>query len=159
MTPTSLAQPTVAAHQECKSQRELSVHDFQKKISATAENENRISGHFCRLNSHVGRDFHGFLQSSRFAMWIWWESSVCLVRSVFFLTPSSDNRPSSSQPVYGKSRVSIAVGTISEASTGIGYYYCIYIDISIYILRRSKQQAFPQRKKESQITLWFCGVS
>ena len=35
---TSLAQPRVAAHQEYKSQRGLSVRDFQSRISATAEN-------------------------------------------------------------------------------------------------------------------------
>ena len=105
----------------------------------------------------------------RFAMWIWLESPVCLVRSIFFLTPSSDPESSSSQPVYDGSPLSIALCTISEASTGIGYYYCIYIDISLYILRRNTRQAFKQPNTQmvlsrdfipsgKQITLWFCGV-
>ena len=89
-------------------------------------------------------------------MWIWLESSVCLVRSVFFLTPSSDLGPSSSQPVHEKSPVSITVCTISAASTGIGYYYCIYINISLYILRRSKRQTF---ETSPRIIVFVCLVS
>jgi len=39
---TSLAQRRVVAHQECKSQRELSVRDFQSRVSATAENKGSL---------------------------------------------------------------------------------------------------------------------
>lgn len=98
--------------------------------------------------SYLGHDFHGFLWDTLFAMWILLESSARLVRHIFFLTPSSVPRRSSSQPVYDESPLSIALCTISEASTGIGYYYCIYINISLYILRRSTRQAFKQRNMQ-----------
>jgi len=84
-------------------------------------------------------------------MWIWLESPVRFVRPIFFLTLSSALRPSSSQPVYDESPLSIALCTISEASTGIGYYYCIYINISLYILRRSTRQPFEQRTERCLI--------
>ena len=141
----SLAQGDGDAHQECK-WHEGSCFAFSRaSFFQLRKTRTYLSGCICRLDSRPGRDFHGFLWISPFAMWIWLESSGSLVRSVFFFTPSSDLRPSSSQPVHGKSPVSIAVGTISEASTGIGYYYCIYIDICIYILRRSKRQAFHRK--------------
>ena len=101
----------------------------------------QLSDRLCRRDSHVSRDFHCFLWSITFVLWNWLERLASLVSSVFFLTPSSDPWPSSSQPVYGESPVSSTVGTISEASTGNGYYYYIYIDICIYILRRIKRQA------------------
>src|SRR6476646_3089997 len=78
-------------------------------------------------------------------MWIWLESQGSLTHPAIFLTHSSDPKSASSQPVYDESPVSITVYTISEASTGIGYYCCIYIDISLYILRRSKRQAFHRK--------------
>ena len=131
---------------------------------------------FCSRNSNVGPDFHGFHACSSFALWIWLESQAALGCTVIFLTPSSDPKPVSSQPVNDESPVSIAVGTISEASTGICYYYCIYIDISLYILRRSTRQAFETGlriicdcrfgftplgalQKRNQFILWFCGES
>ena len=85
-------------------------------------------------------------------MWIWLESEAALVRSVTFLTWSSDPVSPSSQPVYEESSVFITVCMISEASTGNGYYYCIYIDISLYILRRSTQQAFIGRPESDRRT-------
>lgn len=97
-----------------------------------------LSGRICRMNADLGLDFHGFLWSITSLLWIWLESEAALVGTVIFLTPSSDPKSSSSQPVNDESPVSIALCTISEVSTGIGYYYCIYIDISLYILRRSK---------------------
>jgi hypothetical protein len=59
-----------------------------------------------------------------------------------------------------QSPLSIASCTISEASTGIDYYYYIYLDISIYILRRSKRQAFQKKQlgKVPRFTVWSCGV-
>ena len=107
----------------------------------TAEISHTLSEHICELNSDVGRDFHGFLWPIASVLWIWLESKSALGRSVIFLTRSSDLELASSQPVYDESLVSITVCTISEASTGNGYYYCIYIDISLYILRRSTRQS------------------
>jgi hypothetical protein len=49
--------------------------------------------------------------------------------------------------VDAASPISIAVCTISAACTGIDCYYCIYIDICFYILRRSKRQGFQQNAK------------
>jgi hypothetical protein len=93
-------------------------------------------------------------------MWIWLESEGSPVRSVIFLTRSSDPETALSHPVYEESPLFTAACTISEASTGIGYYYCIYIDISIYILRRSKRQAFQRKEKRAyQIRPGFYGVS
>jgi len=85
-------------------------------------------------------------------MWIWLESEAAQVRSVTFLTWSSDPVSPSSQPVYAESPAFMTVCTISEASTGNGYYYCIYIDISLYILRRSTQQAFIGRPESDRRT-------
>ena len=114
---------------------------FQSMVPGVAENAGLLFGLSYRLSPWLRHDFHVFLWSITFLLWIWLESKWALVRSVIFLTWSSDQVLPSSQPVYAESAVFIAVGTISEASTGICYYYCIYIDISLYILRRSKRQA------------------
>lgn len=95
-----------------------------------------------------GRDFHGFLWNSVFSMWIWLESEATLAGPALLVTRSSDSRPVCSQPVDAVWPVFTALSTISAACTGIDYYYCIYIDIYIYILRRSKRQAFQQSRKE-----------
>jgi hypothetical protein len=68
-----------------------------------------------------------------------------------------------SQPVDAASPISIVVFPISAASTGIDCYYCIYIDICIYILRRSKRQAFQQSTNGIgtmfRFRVWFFGAS
>jgi len=87
------------------------------------------------------RVFHGFLRQSRFALWIWLESECRLEYAGAFRTRLSDRRTACSHPVGAPTLLSIAVCILSAASTGIDCYYCIYIDISIYILRRSKRQA------------------
>src|SRR6267154_1065760 len=100
-------------------------------------------GHICGARP----DFHGFLWNPDFAMWIWLESEAPLASSALLLTRPSDLKPVCSQPVDAASPIFIVGFTISAACTGIDCYYCIYIDICIYILRRSKRQAFQQSTK------------
>ena len=100
-------------------------------------------GHICGARP----DFHGFLWNPDFAMWIWLESEATLASSALLLTRPSDLKPVCSQPVDVASPIFIVGFTISAACTGIDCYYCIYIDICIYILRRSKRQAFQQSTK------------
>jgi hypothetical protein len=92
-------------------------------------------------------DFHAFLSNASFTMWIWLESDTIPGSSALLLTRISDLKPVCSQPVDAASPTSIAVCTISAACTGIDCYYCIYIDICFYILRRSKRQGFQQKAK------------
>src|SRR5712672_895365 len=92
-------------------------------------------GHICGVRP----DFHGFLSHASFTMWIWLESEATLASSALLLTHLSDLKPVCSQPVDAASPISIVGFPISAASTGIDCYYCIYIEIYIYILRRSKQ--------------------
>ncbi len=148
---------------------------FQSALIATAENSHLLSNDDYRLNSASDHDFHGFLLNSGFAMWIWLESKDAHFSTVIFLTCSSDSQAASSQAVECLSPVFIAFCPLSAASTGIGYCYCIYINRSIYILRRSKRQAVQQRaghhhvvpcdhslggtKRGNQIRPWFCEVS
>lgn len=142
---TSLAQPRAPAHQEYKIAEEICFHVFQSGFLSTAENSHLLSGDGYRRNSASGHDFHGFLLSSRFTMWIWLESKAHLASSVTILTSSSDSGLACSQPVDSSKPLFITFCALSAPSTGIGYYYCIYIDISLYILRRSKRQAVQQR--------------
>ena len=150
---------------------------FQSMVPGVAENAGLLFGLSYRLRRWLRHDFHAFLWSSTSVLWVWLESKWALVRSVIFLTSLSDRVSPSSQPVYDESPVSITVCTISEASTGIGYYYCIYIDLNLYILRRSKRLAFHQGRlvvcvadfifrklvicklSGSQLKLWFCVAS
>lgn len=113
---------------------------FQSSLAASAENVLGLRGRICRQNLNVDPDFHGFLNRVPCALWIWLESYAAHIPPGIFRTHSPDSRTVSSQIVESSSPVFIAVCTISEASTGIGYYYCIYINISLYILRRSTQQ-------------------
>jgi hypothetical protein len=118
---------------------------FQSMVPGVAENAGLLFGLSYRLSPWFRNDFHVFLWSITSLLWIWLESKCALVSFVIFLTWSSDQVLPSSQPVYAESAVSIAVCTISEASTGICYYYCIYIYISLSILRRSKRQTLCAR--------------
>lgn len=103
--------------------------------------------------------FHGFLQQSRFTLWIWLESEYIPEQAGAFHTRLSDRRTACSHPVGAPTLLSIAVSILSAASTGIGYYYCIYINISLYIFRRSNRQAvlleFLKRKVTDYVlVLW-----
>jgi hypothetical protein len=91
------------------------------------------------VRAAYGPDFHVFLRQAAFAMWISLETRVPFVWLALFPTRSTDPRLPSSQLVDTATLVFIAVSTISAACTGIDCYYCIYIDISIDILRRSKR--------------------
>src|ERR1044071_4721696 len=122
--------------------------------------------HPCYLAVFTGL-FHAWIvistASSNLAvthLWIWLESEYILEHVGIFCTYLSDPKTACSQLVEPSTPASITVGALSAASTGIDCYYCIYIDISTYILRRSKRQASRESaNREGQMMLWSCGVS
>jgi hypothetical protein len=129
---TSLAQPRVAAHQEYKSQVEDCSRFSREGLSRLRKTYSCSQPVFMALQMAFRRVFHGFLQQSRFALWIWLESEYILGHAGVFRTRSSDRWTACSQLVGASTLLSIAVCILSAASTGIDCYYCIYIDISIY---------------------------
>jgi hypothetical protein len=151
---TSLAQGDGDAHQECKWHWNICFAFSRARFRQLRKSRSRYLAIFTVWIDVVDRDFHGFLWSITFVLWIRLERSSSLVLSAAFLTRSTDSGSASSQPVHGESPVFIAVRTISADSTGIGYYYCIYINISLYILRRSKRRAVGECKKRDQLKPW-----